>query len=303
MGRRLYNRLQNLTTESRNPASRNLDRLSVSAILRLINSQDRLVAPAVARTIPQIARAVELVVTSFASGGRLIYAGAGTSGRLGVLDAAECPPTFGVSPRMVTAIIAGGRQTLVRSREGVEDDSAAARRDILRQNPSPHDTVIGIAASGRTPYPLTALQEAKRRGARTVFIACNSVTSKPRFVDVVISPILGPEVLTGSTRMKAGTACKLILNMITTTAMVRIGKCYGNLMVDLRATSEKLVERSKRILVETLGISYPAAGRLLKSSHGSVKTALAMHLLDLDYLAAQKLLLAANGRLADLIQK
>lgn len=303
MGRQLFNRLKSLTTESSNPASQQIDRMPTIDVLRLINAEDHRIADAVAGTLPQIASAVDIVVNSFRSGGRLIYAGAGTSGRLGVLDAAECPPTFGVSPRMVTAVIAGGRQTLVRSREGVEDDIAAAKRDILRLKPTSNDTVIGIAASGRTPYPLAVLAEAKRTRAKTVFLVCNAVTVKPRFVDLMITPVVGPEVLTGSTRMKAGTACKLVLNMISTTAMIQVGKCYGNLMVDLRATSAKLVERSKRILVESLGIDYAAAGRLLKQSRGEVKTAIAMHLLGLDYRSARTELQRADGRLAALVQK
>ncbi len=303
MGRRLFDHLQSLTTEARNPQSARLDRLSVGQILRLINREDRKVPQAVAAVIPQIECAVALVVSSFRQGGRLLYAGAGTSGRLGVLDAAECPPTFGVSPRMVQGIIAGGRQTLVRSREGVEDDVRAARRDIDKLRPSDRDTVIGIAASGRTPYPLAILRRAKDRGAATALIACNSVAAPPPFVDVVITPILGAELLTGSTRMKAGTACKLVLNMISTAAMVQIGKCYGNLMVDLRATSAKLRERSRRILVETLGVDYPAAGRLLNRAHGEVKTAICMQLLQADYASARRQLAAVDGKLARLIQK
>ncbi len=303
MGRRLFDHLRSLTTESRNPHSRRLDRLSTVQVLRLINSQDKLVPLAVARVLPQITPVVESLVKSFRSGGRLIYAGAGTSGRLGVLDAAECPPTFGVPPRLVSGIIAGGRQTLVRSREGVEDDVSAARADIRAKRLTSRDTVIGIAASGRTPYPLAVLAEAKKAGATTAFIVCNAANERPDFVDFWITPVVGPEVLTGSTRMKAGTACKLILNMISTTAMVQIGKCYGNLMVDLRATSAKLVERSRRILVESLGISYAESSRLLRNAHGEVKTALAMKLLDLDYPTARRRLKAADGKLAQLLQK
>ncbi|MGB5107690.1 MAG: N-acetylmuramic acid 6-phosphate etherase [Candidatus Zixiibacteriota bacterium] len=298
MGKKLYDQLRTLTTESRNDSSRALDRLSTVEILKLINNEDRTVAEAVTRVLPQIAKTVELVARSFRSGGRLLYAGAGTSGRLGVLDAAECPPTFGVPPRMVQAIIAGGRQTLVRSREGVEDDTSAAVKDIARLKPGTKDTVIGIAASGRTPYSLAVLKYAKQRKAATVFLVCNSATKKPAYVDVLIAPLVGPEVLTGSTRMKSGTATKLILNMITTTAMVQIGKSYGNLMVDLKATSQKLSERSRRILVETLGVNYKQAGTLLDQAHGQVKTAIAMYLLDLEYAAAKKRLALADGKLS-----
>jgi N-acetylmuramic acid 6-phosphate etherase len=303
MGKRLYEHLKTLTTEQRNPRSVNLDRLDVPAILKLINREDNQVPAAVAKVLPQIAAAVDMITHSFRFGGRLIYAGAGTSGRLGVLDAAECPPTFGVPAGMVCGIIAGGRRTLVRSREGVEDDVAAAIRDIEKLKPQRIDTVIGIAASGRTPYPLAVLKSAKRNGATTVFLACNELPEISTFVDLVINPILGPEVLTGSTRMKAGTACKMILNMLSTASMVQIGKCYGNLMVDLRATSEKLTERSRRILVETIGVSYQQAGRLLKQSHGEVKTAIVMQLIAVDYFKAKQLLAQADGKLSAILQR
>ncbi len=298
MGKKLFEQLQGLTTESRNKSSHNLDRLDTRAILDLMNREDRTVAVAVSKIIPEIARVVDLVANSFQSGGRLIYAGAGTSGRLGVLDAAECPPTFGVPPRMVQAVIAGGRQTLVRSREGVEDDESAAVKDIAKLKPTARDTVIGIAASGRTPYPLAVLKFAKKNKAKCILISCNRLPKKPSFVDLVIAPVLGPEILTGSTRLKAGTATKLMLNMITTAAMVQIGKTYGNLMVDLRATSQKLAERSRRILVETLGINYSEASALLKRSHGEVKTAIAMHLLSAEYSVAKKQLARAGGKLS-----
>jgi N-acetylmuramic acid 6-phosphate etherase len=302
MGKRLYDHLQTLTTEARNPHSAHLDRLNTAEILRLINREDQKVAQGVKKVLPQVAKAVEMVTASFKSGGRLIYVGAGTSGRLGVLDAAECPPTFGVSPRMVQGVIAGGRQTLIKSREGVEDDVKAAVRDIEKAGPTPKDTVIGIAASGRTPYPLAALKLAKNRKAKTVFLVCNDLPSLPPNVDLVINPVLGSEVLTGSTRMKAGTACKLILNMITTASMVRIGKCYGNLMVDLRATSAKLVERSKSILAETTSVSYRDAERLLKQAHGEVKTAIVMQLLAVDYQTARSMLARNHGQLHRLLK-
>jgi len=301
MSRKVYEQLKQLTTESPNPLSANLDELSIRETLELINSEDQKIPDAVRRVIPQIEPVIERIVASFRQGGRLIYAGAGTSGRLGVLDASECPPTFGVNPTLVQGIIAGGRRTLVRSREGVEDDIAAAHGDIEKLHPDSMDTVIGIAASGRTPYPLKVLQTAKAAEATTVFLVCNQLSKLPDYIDLVINPVLGPEVLTGSTRMKAGTACKLILNMLTTTAMVQIGKCYGNLMVDLNATSEKLAERSKRILVELLDISYGDAESLLKEARGEVKTALAMKMLDLGYQTARRRLREANGHLAALI--
>jgi N-acetylmuramic acid 6-phosphate etherase len=301
MGKRLYKQLQSLTTESRNKASLNLDALDPLQIVKLINREDQKVALAVSKVLPQIAKAVEIVTGSFRKGGRLIYAGAGTSGRLGVLDAAECPPTFGVSPTMVQGIIAGGRQTLVRSREGVEDDVAAATRDITKLRPNEKDTVIGIAASGRTPYPLAVLKSAKQVRSQTIFLVCNQLPETPPYVDHVINPVVGPEVLTGSTRMKAGTACKMILNMITTASMVQLGKCYGNLMVDLRTTSAKLEERSKRILVETVGVSYADSAELLREAKGEVKTAIVMKLLGLDYRKSKHLLKQSGGKLTQLL--
>jgi len=302
MSRKTYDQLQQLTTESSNPESVNLDTMSIQQTLELINAEDHKVPEAVKGVIHQIVPVVERVVASFQQGGRLIYSGAGTSGRLGVLDASECPPTFGVKPTMVQGIIAGGRRTLVRSREGVEDDVDAARADIDKLRPSGRDTVIGIAASGRTPYPLAVLKRAKTTGASTAFLVCNRLPEVPTFIDLIINPVLGPEVLTGSTRLKAGTACKLILNMITTTAMAQIGKCYGNLMVDLRATSEKLTERSKRILVEILNISYEEAETLLKSARGEVKTAIVMRLLNIEIREARKRLSQAQGHLAEVLR-
>ncbi len=298
MSRRLYDHLQSLTTEQRNRRSANIDQLDIPSTLKLINREDSRVSAAVAEVLPQVALAVEMITRSFRAGGRLIYAGAGTSGRLGVLDAAECPPTFGVPASMVCGLIAGGRRTLVRSREGVEDDTQAAVKDIEKVRPRRIDTVVGIAASGRTPYPLAVLRRAKQSGATTVFLACNDLPKIPSFVDLVINPVLGPEILTGSTRMKAGTACKMILNMLSTASMVQIGKCYGNLMIDLRATSEKLRERSKRILVETTGVSYRRAGELLRRSRGEVKTALVMQTLSVNYSKAKHLLAEADGKLS-----
>lgn len=302
MVRRLYDQLRELTTEAANPASDRLDRLEPAEIVALINAEDHKIAAAVKEVLPQVARAAEMVTDSFRRGGRLIYIGAGTSGRLGVIDASECPPTFGVAPKMVQGIIAGGRRALVRSREGVEDDRAGARREIEKLGVNQDDTVLGIAASGRTPYPLAGMLAGKRRGAKTIFLVCNDIDNSPAHVDLVINPILGPEVLAGSTRLKAGSACKMILNMITTAAMVQLGKCYRNLMVDLKATSRKLTERSRRIIVDVTGISYPAAARLLKRAHGEVKTALVMQCRDVTYAAAKKLLHDSKGRLYRVIE-
>lgn len=303
MARKLYDQLRTLTTEAPNPLSRKLDRLTPSQIVKLINSEDRKVAAAVQKVLPQVAEAAEMVAESFQQGGRLFYIGAGTSGRLGVLDASECPPTFGVGPGLVQGIIAGGRRTLVRSREGVEDDCESARREIIKKRVGPQDTVLGIAASGRTPFPLSGLKQAHKLGAKTVLLVCNELDSAPRYVDLVINPVLGPEVLAGSTRLKAGTACKMILNMITTAAMVQIGKCYRNLMVDLKATSKKLRERSIRIIVDITGTSYQSAASLLERAHGEVKTALVMQVREVSFREARKLLKQAEGRLHQVIEK
>ena len=302
MSKQLYEHLKSLTTEQRNRRSANLDRLDVPAILKLINSEDNRVPAAVAEVLPQIAAAVEMITHSFRSGGRLIYAGAGTSGRLGVLDAAECPPTFGVPAGMVCGIIAGGRRTLVRSREGVEDDVAAAVRDIEKLKPRRTDTVIGIAASGRTPYPLAVLRRAKRSGAATVFLVCNELPEIPAFIDLIINPILGPEVLTGSTRLKSGTAQKLVLNMITTASMIRLGKVYGNLMVDLQSTNAKLRERAKRIVMTIAGISYKEASRTLAKAGGNVKVALVMRCASVSVAEAKKRLANAGGFVREAIE-
>jgi len=276
MPRELFDQLALLVTESRNAGTARLDRMSITGILKLINREDRSVPVNIAKHIPRIAKAVNLYVAALGRGGRVFYLGAGTSGRLGVLDAAECPPTFGTDPHQVQGVIAGGKGTLIRSREGVEDKPAAAARDLKKRGFCRKDLLIAIAASGRTPYALAGLAYARALGAKTVFICANPSRQKSPPADVVIPVVVGPEVIAGSTRMKAGTAQKLILNMISTTAMVRLGKTYGNLMVDLRATSAKLGERSRRILMITTGVGYDEAGDLLKKAGGEVKTALVM---------------------------
>ena len=275
--------LDDRLTEQRNPRSESIDRLSPLEIVRVINEEDSLVAAAVGREAEAIARAVELALAAFRGGGRLIYVGAGTSGRLGVLDAAEMPPTYGTDPRMVQGVIAGGMAALVRSQEGAEDhpgDGAAAmdERDVAVP-----DFVIGIATSGTTPYVHGALARARERGARTGFLLCTPPS--PALLeehDVVIAPLTGPEVITGSTRMKAGTATKMVLNTITTAAMVGYGKVDGNLMVDLQVTCRKLSDRGERILMSTLALERGEARRLLERAGGEVKTALAMHRLGVD---------------------
>lgn len=295
MSRELFDQLAALVTEARNTKTARLDRMSTSQVLQVINEEDRKVPAIIKKQIPHIACAVELFVETIRRGGRVLYIGAGTSGRLGVLDAAECPPTFGTDPERIIGVIAGGKTTLIRSREGIEDQTGAARRDLKRHKLSTKDLLIAIAASGRTPYTLAAMDYARGLGARTVFICANPSAEKTPPADVMIPVVLGPEVIAGSTRMKAGTAQKLILNMISTAAMVRLGKTYGNFMVDLRATSAKLAERSRRILMITTGVDYEKAGRLLKKARGEVKTALVMARLGCAAAVARRRLKAADG--------
>ena len=288
--------LDDRLTEQRNPRSEAIDRLSSLEVVRMINAEDAGVAGAVGREAGAIARAVDLAVAAFRSGGRLIYVGAGTSGRLGVLDATEMPPTYGTDPRMVEGVIAGGFAALVRSQEGAEDHPADGAAAMDGKAVGPVDFVIGIATSGTTPYVHGALARARERGARTGFLLC---TPPPRALverhDVVIAPLTGPEVITGSTRMKAGTATKLVLNAITTAAMVRLGKVDGNLMVDLQVTCEKLQDRGERILRVTLGIGRREARELLDRAGGHVKTALVMHRAGLDADAARAALDGVGG--------
>lgn len=286
-----------LLTEKVNPRTADLDTLEPGEILERIHAEDLRAFDAVGEVLDEIGRAAALIEEAFRSGGRLIYAGAGTSGRLGVLDAAECPPTFGSDPGMVVGVVAGGTEALVRSREGAEDraeDGAAAMADL---GVGPSDVVLGIAAGSTTPYAVGALGEARRRGARTVLLACvpREDVEIAAEVDLAILPLTGPEVITGSTRMKAGTATKLVLNMLSTTAMVRIGKTYGNLMVDLRIGSEKLADRGRRIVRDLLQLPEAEAERLLESAGGSVKTALVMGRRKVGRAEAERLLDAAGG--------
>jgi N-acetylmuramic acid 6-phosphate etherase len=278
------------TTEKRNRASENIDQLSTQEIVDLIGAEDATVPQAVARQRRQIAAAIDVIVSRFAEGGRLFYVGAGTSGRLGVLDAAECPPTFGVSPSLVQGIIAGGRGALVRSAEGAEDypeDGAAA---IEKRKVRPRDIVVGLAACGMTPFVHGALKRALKIGAATVFVTCAPEAVEHIPAEIIINPVVGPEVVTGSTRMKAGTATKLVLNTLTTGAMIRLGKVYGNLMVDLKATNEKLRDRSIRIVMEMTDLSRPRARRLLTSAKGKVKAAIVMHFRRVDLIRALAIL-------------
>jgi N-acetylmuramic acid 6-phosphate etherase len=289
-------------TEQRNPATTDIDRLSALEIVRLINEEDHRVAPAVATQLEPLARAVEIAEETFRSGGRLIYVGAGTSGRLGVLDASEMPPTYGTDPRMVQGIIAGGPGALLQAVEGAEDDREAGGRAVDELEVDAHDFVFGIAASGSTPYVHGALTRAAQRGAHTGFLLCT--TPEPWMLevyDVVIAPLVGPEVVTGSTRMKAGTATKQVLNILSTGAMIRLGKVFGNLMVDLRATNQKLQDRSERILMETLDLDRQAAAQLLERAGGSVKTAMVMQWCGVSRAEAARRLLKAGGRLGEVV--
>ncbi len=286
-----------LTTEKRNPRSADIDRKSTLEIVSIINSEDARVAAAVGRQRLQIAHAVDLIVESFRSGGRLFYVGAGTSGRLGVLDASECPPTYGVPRMLVQGIIAGGRRALVRSIEGAEDDPAAGQCAIEKYRVGSRDTVVGIAACGVTPFVRGAIAAAAKIGAKTAFVTCAPEARHLLKVDVVIAAVVGPEVITGSTRMKAGTATKLILNTLTPAAMIRTGKVYGNLMVDLRATNAKLQDRSERLVMAAAGVSRSRARLLLKHAAGRANAALLMAVIDCNAATAKAKLKTSGGSL------
>ena len=284
-----------LLTEQRNPATMHIDLCSSLEIVDLLNAQDRTVAETVARERVRIAQAVDLVVDAFRRGGRLFYVGAGTSGRLGVLDASECPPTFGVPATLVRGIIAGGLEALTTAVEGAEDSSEAGAKAIDDAGLRRDDVLVGIATSGTTPYVHGALRRAKDIRAGTVFLTCNPDVQAPVEPDVEIRPVVGPEAVTGSTRLKAGTATKLVLNTLTTGAMIRTGRVYENLMVDLKATNAKLRDRAWRIVMAVTGLSPPDAQALLDQAEGRVKTAIVMHALALDRRAAEQRLAACGG--------
>jgi len=294
-------RYERLATEQANRASRALDRLTPLRIALLMNREDRRAVLAVARVRRQIAAAVETIVAALRRRGRLFFVGAGTSGRLGVLEAAECPPTFGTPRRLVQAIIAGGRAAVFRSREGAEDDARAAARAVGTRV-RPGDVVVGVSASGVTPFVRAALATARRRGARTVLVACNPPPRGAR-ADVVIAPAPGPEVLAGSTRLKAGTATKLVLNTLTTATMARLGKVYGNRMVDLQPRSAKLRERAVRLIAEIAGVRLPLARRALAESDGSVRVAIVIARYGLSRRRAARVLRDAGGSLRGALQR
>ena len=290
--------LEKLLTEQRNPASAAIDTLPTEEVLRIVNAEDHKVAAAVEREIPAIARAVDAVVEAFQRGGRLFYIGAGTSGRLGVLDASECPPTFSVPPEMVQGIIAGGPAALSRATEVTEDDPAMGARDLTERGFTARDVLVGIAASGRTPYVLGAIAEARRLGAVTVGISCTPDSELARAAAIAITPLVGPEVIAGSTRMKAGTAQKLVLNMLTTGAFIRLGYVYGNLMVNVQPKNAKLADRARRIVAQAAGVTCERAGELLDAAGNRVRVAIVMGRTDAACAEAERRLAAAGGSIS-----
>ncbi len=298
----LFVEIQSLATEQRNAASMNIGTASTRDIVEIINTEDHLVPIAVRRELPFVAEAVDIIVDAFKKGGRLIYAGAGTSGRLGILDASECPPTFGTPPEMVQGLIAGGREAVFRSQEGAEDLESNGVDALEEADVAPPDVVCGIAASRRTPYVVGAVRHARAIGCKTLYVTCNPRSEFDLEVDVAMCPVVGPEVVMGSTRMKSGTAQKLVLNMLTTAAMIRMGKVYENMMVDLQETSLKLVERSRRTVMTVTGIDYAEAVEVLKRADGHVKTALVMVLANVPSEEARRRLEEADGFVRPAIQ-
>ena len=296
-------KLDQLLTEGVNPASSGIDTKSTVDVLRVINAEDKGVAQAVEKEIASIAEAVDGIVDRLRNGGRLFYVGAGTSGRLGVLDAAECPPTFHVPPEMVQGIIAGGDAALARATEASEDDPETGKRDLAARGFSGGDALVGIATSGRTPYVLGAVAHARGIKALTVGISCTPDSELARAVDIPITLLVGPEVIAGSTRMKAGTATKMALNMISTAAMIRLGHVYGNLMVNVQPKNVKLEDRARRIIAEAAQVSYERAAELLCESEGSTKTAIVMGRLSLDRAGAEARLAAAGGHLSEALKE
>jgi N-acetylmuramic acid 6-phosphate etherase len=293
--------LATLPTESRNPATEHIDQLPTLDMLRIINNEDAKVAQAVAAVLPEIAKAIDEIASRLNDGGRLFYIGAGTSGRLGVLDASEIPPTFSVPPTLVQGLIAGGDSALRNSSEKSEDSPEQGAADLAAAGFTGQDALVGIAASGRTPYVLGALQHANPLGALTIALTCVPNSQMATLVDISIAPITGPEVITGSTRLKAGTATKLVLNMISTGVMIKTGAVYGNLMVNMQTTNAKLVDRAQRIIMAATGIDQPTAADLLEKS-GTIKTAIVMHKLNVDRPTAEANLAAHNGNLSALLQ-
>lgn len=294
--------LERLTTEQANPDSRHLDEVSTVQLLQIMSAADAQVAAAVAQEIPRIAAAAEAIANSLDAGGSLIYIGAGTSGRLGVLDAAECPPTFGVPPGLVRGIVAGGERALAHSLEGVEDDPAAGARDLKEAGFGAKDVLVGIAASGRTPYVLGAVRKAREMNAVTCGISCVRDSELSRLVQYPIEPVPGPEILTGSTRLRAGTATKLTLNMISTAVMVKLGHVYDNLMVNVQPTNQKLEDRARRIIQAATGVAYDRAAELLELAGRSVQVAIVMQKKQISRGEAETLLARAKGRIREALE-
>lgn len=294
--------LEKLLTEQVNPVSENIDALPTEEVLRIINSEDQKVAAAVAREIPNVAMAVDVIVDRIAKGGRLFYIGAGTSGRLGVLDAAECPPTFNVPPDLVQGIIAGGDLAVSRAGEANEDDAGMGAADLAAREFGAKDVLVGVAASGRTPYVLGAVEAARKLGAVTIGVSCTPDSELARAVEIPITPLPGPEILTGSTRMKAGTATKLVLNMLSTAAMIRLGYVFGNLMLNVQPRNSKLEDRARRIISQAAKVDMEIAGALLKQAGNDVKTAIVMARLGIAREAAETRLREAAGRVSRAIK-
>jgi N-acetylmuramic acid 6-phosphate etherase len=287
--------IKSLTSEQRNHASANLDQLSTLELVKLFNNEDKKVAQTITSELPHIARAIDVIAHAFQQQGRLIYIGAGTSGRLGVLDASECPPTFGVDGECVQGIIAGGKAAMFNAQEGAEDDLAAAAIDLTNVGLTSQDVVVGIAASGRTPYVIGGLNFANQLGCNTVAISCNDNSPIAQLASIAITPVVGAEVLTGSSRMKAGTAQKLVLNMLSTGAMVRTGKVYQNLMVDVKTSNEKLITRSENIIIDVTGVTRVRAKQLLEQAQQHVKSAILMELNRINYATATQQLAESQG--------
>ena len=292
-----------LDTEQCNPATRQIDRLSTLEMVQLINQEDHRCAEAVSRVLPEIAKSVDVIEAQLRQGGRLFYVGAGTSGRLGVIDAAECPPTYGVPSDLVNGLIAGGPLALIKSVEGAEDSREMGKKDLVDRGFSRKDALVGIAASGRTPYVLGAMDYAREVGAPVMALTCCSESEMSRHADITMSPLPGPEVITGSSRMKSGTCQKMILNMLSTCVMVKLGKVYGNLMVDVQATNEKLISRAIRIVQAATGAEESKAQQTLEQCGYACKTAIVMLLLNLDAEEAEKRLQAANGFIARVVER
>ena len=294
---------QMLDTEQCNPATRQIDRLSTLEMVQLINQEDHRCAEAVSKVLPEIAKSVDMIEAQLRQGGRLFYAGAGTSGRLGVIDAAECPPTYGVPSDLVNGLIAGGPLALIKSVEGAEDSREMGKQDLVDRGFSGKDALVGIAASGRTPYVLGAMDYAREVGAPVMALTCCSESEMSRHADITMAPLPGPEVITGSSRMKSGTCQKMILNMLSTCVMVKLGKVYGNLMVDVQATNEKLISRAIRIVQAATGAEESKAQQTLEQCGYACKTAIVMLLLNLDAEEAEKRLQAANGFIARVVER